>query len=221
MSLANWKGRSAPSLPKTVGNYVYVTEYNRERELKELYEAICGENNESLWAYIPFHMPKSAEELGDALDMAARIHGWQTHIICDRNSKQPMGMASYMRIRPEHGSAEVGCIVFAKALQRTSIATEAIYLMIKHVFDDLNYRRFEWKCHNENEASKRAAVRFGFTFEGVFRNDMVMKGKNRDTAWYSITDTEWGVLKTGYEKWLDLDNFDTAGIQRQKLLFER
>jgi RimJ/RimL family protein N-acetyltransferase len=221
MPLIDWKGAEAPNLPTTEGKYVYVSAYDRERDLQGLYEAICGDGNDGLWTYIPFHMPKSAVELGDALDMAACDHGWQTHIICDKSSKQPMGMASYMRIRPEHGSVEVGCIVFARALQRTNIATEAIYLMIKHAFDDLNYRRFEWKCHNENEASKRAAVRFGFTFEGVFRNDMVMKGKNRDTAWYSITDTEWGVVKTGYEKWLDLNNFDTAGVQRQKLLFER
>ena len=221
MSLTDWKGAKEPSLPTTEGKYVYVSAYDRERDLQGLYEVICGDGNDVLWTYIPLNMPESAEELGEVLDMAAHHRGWQTHVICDGRSKKPMGMASYMRIRPEHGSAEVGCIVFAKALQRTNIATEAIYLMIKYAFDDLSYRRFEWKCHNENEASKRAAVRFGFTFEGVFRNDMVMKGKNRDTAWYSITDAEWPRLKAGYDKWLDPQNFDKAGAQKHKLAFDQ
>jgi RimJ/RimL family protein N-acetyltransferase len=220
MSLTHWKGATAPNLPATQGNYVYINPYERSRDLAGLFEAVCGEENEDLWTYIPLHMPQSAEELGQALDMAARERGWQTHIIRDTATSRPLGMASYMRIRPEHGSAEVGCIIFSNALQRTNIATEAIYLMIKHAFDDLEYRRFEWKCHNENAASKRAALRFGFTFEGVFRNDMVMKGRNRDTAWYSITDTEWSRLKTGYEKWLDPHNFDASGKQQKKLSFD-
>ena len=142
-------------------------------------------------------------------------------IIVDAGAGSALGMASYMRIRQEHGSAEVGCVVFGKALQRTRAATEAIYLMARHIFDDLGYRRFEWKCNEANAASKRAAVRFGFTFEGVFRNDMVMKGRNRDTAWYSMLDSEWSGVKTAFDSWLDPGNFTPEGVQRSRLSAHR
>ena len=128
-----------------------------------------------------------------------------------------LGMASYMRIRPEHGSAEVGFVCFSKAMQRTPAATEAMYLMARHLFDDLGYRRYEWKCDNANEKSRRAAERLGFAFEGVFRQDMVMKGRNRDTAWYSMLDTEWPAAKAAFEAWLAPENFDGEGRQRNKL----
>jgi RimJ/RimL family protein N-acetyltransferase len=122
-----------------------------------------------------------------------------------------------MRLRPEHGSVEIGCVVFGKALQKTRGATEAIYLMAKHAFSDLGYRRFEWKCDNDNADSKNAALRFGFEFEGVFRNDMVMKGRNRDTAWFSIIDTDWPIVKAGFETWLSAQNFDENGRQISSL----
>jgi RimJ/RimL family protein N-acetyltransferase len=126
-------------------------------------------------------------------------------------------MASYMRIRPEAGSAEVGSVVFSKALQRTAAATEAIFLMARHLFEDRGYRRFEWKCDNQNAASVRAARRFGFTAEGVFRQDMVVKGRNRDTAWFSILDGEWPRIRSAFEQWLAPENFDPAGQQRRSL----
>ena len=122
-----------------------------------------------------------------------------------------------MRIREIHGSAEVGCVAFSHALRRTPEATEAMYLMAQHLLEELGYRRYEWKCHNENAASHRAAQRFGFKFEGVFRNDMVIRGQNRDTAWYAMTDADWPNVKAAFEAWLDPSNFDAAGQQKQSL----
>jgi RimJ/RimL family protein N-acetyltransferase len=127
------------------------------------------------------------------------------------------GYASYMRIEPAHGVIEVGNILFSPGLQRTRAATEAMYLMARHVFDDLGYRRYEWKCNAQNEPSRRAALRLGFSFEGVFRQHMVIKDRNRDTAWFAMLDHEWPARKQAFERWLDRANFDSMGIQRTRL----
>jgi RimJ/RimL family protein N-acetyltransferase len=128
-----------------------------------------------------------------------------------------LGRASYMRITPAFGVIEIGNIVFAPALQRTTAATEAIYLLARHAFDDLGYRRLEWKCNALNAASRRAADRFGFTFEGVFRNHQIVKGRNRDTAWYAIIDADWPAIRAGFQAWLAAPNFDDDGVQRAGL----
>jgi RimJ/RimL family protein N-acetyltransferase len=122
-----------------------------------------------------------------------------------------------MRIEPAQGALEVGNILFAPYLQRTTAATEAMYLMARHVFEDLGYRRYEWKCNARNEPSRRAALRLGFTLEGIFRQHMVVKGKNRDTAWFSMLDGEWPMRKKVFEAWLDAANFDDQGRQRKSL----
>ena len=122
-----------------------------------------------------------------------------------------------MRIEPQHGVIEIGYVYWGPAISRTRVATEALYLFARHVFEDLGYRRFEWKCNNHNEPSKAAAQRFGFTFEGIFRQHMIVKGENRDTAWFSMLDGEWPKLKAGFERWLDPSNFDEAGQQRSRL----
>src|SRR5262245_30220492 len=137
--------------------------------------------------------------------------------IGDNTTARALGYASFMRIDPSHGVIEVGSILFTPALQRTAAATEAMYLMARHVFEDLGYRRYEWKCNAKNEPSRRAAVRLGFTFEGIFRQHMVVKGHNRDTAWYSMLDSEWPARKTAFERWLDPSNFDAQGQQRRAL----
>ena len=122
-----------------------------------------------------------------------------------------------MRLRPEYGSAEIGCVIFGDKLQKTRAATETLYLFAKHVFEDLGYRRFEWKCDNGNVASKRAAERFGFKFEGIFRNDMIVKGRNRDTAWYAMTDDDWTAVKARFETWLSPENFGFNSLQKKAL----
>lgn len=127
------------------------------------------------------------------------------------------GYASYMRIEPSHGVVEVGNILLSPILQRTTAATEAMYLMARHVFDDLGYRRYEWKCNAENQPSRRAALRLGFSFEGIFRQHMVIKDRNRDTAWFAMLDREWPARKRAFEEWLAPLNFDAGGLQRMKL----
>lgn len=186
---------------------------------ERLFASIAGPADAPLWRYLPISTPQSAAALADFFEArrACRRDPWVTLALVDPQTDAVRGAASYMRIRPEHGSAEIGCVIFGRRLQRTPGATEAVYLMARHLFDDLGYRRYEWKCHNANEASKRAAERFGFAFEGVFRNDMVMKGENRDTAWFSITDEEWPSVREAFEAWLAPENFDEAGAQRRPL----
>jgi RimJ/RimL family protein N-acetyltransferase len=137
--------------------------------------------------------------------------------IVERASGRAVGYASFMRIEPVHGVIEVGSILYTPGLQRTAAATEAMYLMARHVFEELGYRRYEWKCNAKNEPSRQAAVRLGFTFEGIFRQHMVVKGRNRDTAWYSMLDSEWPARKAAFERWLDPGNFDVQGKQRKAL----
>ena len=132
-------------------------------------------------------------------------------------NNRAVGIASYMRIEPAHRVIEVGGIVFSPELQRKPGATEAMYLMARHVFEDLGYRRYEWKCDALNAPSRRAALRLGFTFEGIFRAHMIIKGRNRDTAWFSITDSEWPARKAAFEAWLAPSNFDSHGKQKQSL----
>jgi RimJ/RimL family protein N-acetyltransferase len=137
--------------------------------------------------------------------------------IVELASDRPAGVASYLRIDPAMGSIEVGAILYSPALQRSPAATEAMYLMARHVFEELGYRRYEWKCDSLNQASRRAAERLGFRYEGTFRQAWVVKGRNRDTAWYSIIDSEWPALRNAFERWLDPSNFDAAGKQRARL----
>jgi RimJ/RimL family protein N-acetyltransferase len=137
--------------------------------------------------------------------------------IINGHTGRATGMASYLNIVPDMGCIEIGHIWFAPPLQRTRAATEAIFLMMRHVFDDLGYRRLEWKCNALNQASMRAARRFGFTYEGTFRQHMVVKGRNRDTAWFALLDREWPAVRAAFERWLDPANFDAAGRQRTSL----
>ena len=155
-------------------------------------------------------------------DVEARIDQTNAGIdryvaIVDRASGKALGQQGWMRIRPEHGSIEIGGVYWGLPMARTQMATEALYLFARHAFDDLGYRRFEWKCNDRNEPSKAAATRFGFKYEGVFRQDMILKGESRDTAWFSIVDGEWPALRAEYERWLNPDNFDEAGQQKTKL----
>lgn len=200
-----------------VGAYCRLEPFVFDKHGAALFAAIGGPENDGLWAYIPAGPFASTVQLNEMLAYAHANQGWRTLVIMDGCSDRVVGMASYMRRRPEHGSVEVGCVVYGPELQQTRAATEALYLMARHAFDDLGYRRFEWKCNAANAASMRAAKRFGFTFEGIFRNDMVVKGVNRDTAWYSMVDHEWSDIKGGFQTWLDAENFDSAGKQHSKL----
>ncbi|WP_375207381.1 GNAT family N-acetyltransferase [Hyphococcus sp.] len=215
--LSHWRTRPAPDLKKIRGRFIAIEPAVFPDCAAALFSVIGGPENDDLWRYIPMGPFANAEELSIGMSSVIAGGGWKTHLFRDAESGAPLGMASYMRIRPEAGSAEIGSIVFSKALQRTPAATEAMYLMAKHLFDDLGYRRYEWKCNNENEASKRAALRLGFSFEGVFRQDQVVKETNRDTAWFSVIDSEWPRVKASLEAWLAPENFDERGDQRRSL----
>jgi len=138
--------------------------------------------------------------------------------VIDKSSGKAVGQQAWMRMRPEHGSIEIGGVYWGLPMARSRLATEALFLFARHAFDDLGYRRFEWKCNNANEPSKAAAKRFGFIFEGIFRQDMIVKGQSRDTAWFSMLDTEWPILRAEFERWLSPDNFDSAGQQKSRLV---
>ena len=138
--------------------------------------------------------------------------------VVDKASGKALGQQGWMRIRPEHGSIEIGGVYWGLPMARTPLATEALFLFARYIFDDLGYRRFEWKCNNLNEPSKAAAKRFGFQFEGIFRQDMILKGASRDTAWFSMLDSEWPALRAEYERWLDPSNFDADGQQKTRLM---
>jgi RimJ/RimL family protein N-acetyltransferase len=140
------------------------------------------------------------------------------YAIIDQTTGLALGFETLMRIDPTHRCIEVGSILYGQSLQRTPGATEAQYLLMRYVFEDLGYRRYEWKCNALNEPSRRAALRLGFTFEGVFRKHMIVRGRSRDTAWYSMLDDEWPAVKAAFERWLAPSNFDPAGIQRQSLV---
>jgi RimJ/RimL family protein N-acetyltransferase len=169
----------------------------------------------SLWTYMSDGPYAGVGDLRSALIAAERSEDPRFFAVV--RDGRVLGRASYLRITPGFGVIEIGNIVFAPALQRTTAATEAIYLLARHAFDDLGYRRLEWKCNALNARSRRAADRFGFAFEGVFRNHQVVKGRNRDTAWYAIIDADWPAIRSGFEGWLSPDNFDDDGIQRTGL----
>ncbi|SEP61900.1 Protein N-acetyltransferase, RimJ/RimL family [Devosia sp. YR412] len=137
--------------------------------------------------------------------------------VVDQASGKVVGQQGWMRIRPEHGSIEIGGVYWGLPMAKTPLATEALYLFARHAFDDLGYRRFEWKCNDRNEPSKAAATRFGFQYEGLFRQDMILKGESRDTAWFSMIDKDWPGLRAEYERWLSPDNFDAEGVQKTRL----
>jgi RimJ/RimL family protein N-acetyltransferase len=171
----------------------------------------------AIWTYL-FDGP-----YGDVAEMRAALAEYATaadrvfFTLVPSSADAPQGIASYLRIAPEHGSIEVGNIWFGTPLQRTTAATEAIFLLARHAFDTLGYRRLEWKCNALNARSRTAARRFGFRFEGVFKQHMVIKGRNRDTAWYAITDDRWPGVRAAFEVWLAPENFDGEGRQREAL----
>jgi RimJ/RimL family protein N-acetyltransferase len=170
-----------------------------------------------IWTYLPDGPYESVEEYRRSLTAARASEDPIYFAILGLPEERPLGMCAYMRIVPEFGVVEIGHIWFAPELQRTTAASETIFLLARHVFGDLGYRRLEWKCNSLNAPSIRAAERFGFTFEGIFRNHLVVKGRNRDTAWFSITDEDWPAIRSGFESWLKPENFDEDGRQRRSL----
>lgn len=168
------------------------------------------------YRWLPNPAPESEDALADWIGSVAEGPDRYVAVIALATGRA-VGRQGWLRIRPEHGSIEIGGIYWGLPMARSRLATEAFYLFARHAFDDLGYRRFEWKCNDRNAPSKAAAARFGFRHEGVFRQDMIVKGESRDTAWFSILDGEWPALRDEYERWLSPENFDGEGRQKTKL----
>jgi RimJ/RimL family protein N-acetyltransferase len=188
-----------------------------ERHAEALYAAFATDPDGKNWTYLP---------VGPFADLADFRHWLMSvcftpdplfYAIIDQRTGRAVGMAALMRIDPTVGVVEVGHIHFSPLLQRTPLATEAMFLLMQRVFDELGYRRYEWKCDNFNAPSKRAAQRLGFQFEGIFRQAIVYKGRTRDTAWFSVIDSDWPALQGAFQRWLQATNFDADGRQKQTL----
>lgn len=183
-----------------------------------LYASFDGKDpNGDIWTYLGYGPFKDRADFDPYLkDKEASRDPW-FYTFQNRTSGKALGVGSFMRLDAANGVIEIGHIWMAPALQRTRESTEAIYLMMKHAFDDLKVRRLEWKCDALNAPSRRAAQRFGFSFEGIFRQHFIVKGRNRDTAWFSIIDSEWPAIKAAFETWLKPSNFDQNAKEKAKL----
>lgn len=186
-----------------------------ERHTAELWRRVRG--HDEVWDYLSDGPYGSEADLRGALAQKQASTAAVFLAIVPESSGEAEGYASYMRMDPANGVVEVGNILMSPSLQRTTAATESMYLMARHIFEDLGYRRYEWKCNANNAPSRRAALRYGFTFEGIFRQHMIIKGRNRDTAWFSMLDSEWPARKAAFEAWLDAANFDAEGKQIRSL----
>jgi RimJ/RimL family protein N-acetyltransferase len=183
----------------------------------DLFEACSAPGAEQRFAYLFDMPPGTLADMGAWIAKAGSGEDPLFSAVIDKSSGRAAGRQALMRITPEHGVIEIGNILWGPAISRTRVSTEALYLAARHVFEDLGYRRFEWKCNNLNEPSKAAARRFGFSYEGLFRQHMWTKGANRDTAWFSMLDSEWSALRREYDRWLEPSNFDASGRQKTRL----
>lgn len=215
-AIPDWTPRPRPSREPMMGRYCRVEPVDPAHHADALWAANADDSDGRNWTYLPYGPFANRADYRAWLESYCLGADPFFHAIVDLASNRALGVASYMRIDPANGVIEVGHINYSPRLQRTPAATEAMYLMMKRAFD-LGYRRYEWKCDALNEPSRRAAQRLGFTYEGLFRQALVYKGRNRDTAWYSIIDSEWPVRKAAFERWLDPANFDGQGRQRAKL----
>lgn len=212
----NWTVRKYPAKIEMEGTYCLLSPIHIEKHTKPLFEALHDNRGDS-WTYLPYGPFQNEEDFRGWLKSIELDKDTLLYAILDVKTKSPKGICGYLRTDPQNGAIEVGHLHYCRSLKRTAAATEAMYLMMRYVFDDLGYRRYEWKCNALNQPSRRAAERLGFTFEGIFRQHMVAKNHNRDTAWFSILDSEWPFLKEKFNKWLSPTNFDKDGNQLLKL----
>ena len=214
----DWTPVELPARAPLRGSHVMLRPVDASTDAEPLHAASHPPSGDrSIWTYLPDGPYQRPADLSRMLAWAGGSPDAIYFTVVRLPDEWPLGLASYLRITPAQGVIEIGHIWFGEPLQRTTAATEAIFLLASHVFDDLGYRRLEWKCNALNAASRRAAERFGFTFEGAFRNHQVVKGRNRDTAWYAITDDDWPAIRAGFVAWLAPENFDDEGLQMRPL----
>lgn len=213
LPLDNWQGCKAPSKISMSGQYCSLVPFSVEEHSDALFDAFATDTDARNWTYLPYGPFANKEDFAKWCSTTCTSADTEFYTVIDKSNNRITGMASYLRIQAEIGSIEVGHIHFSPLMQGTRLATESMYLMMKRIFDDLGYRRYEWKCNALNMPSCKAAQRFGFQFEGIFRQAAIAKERNRDTAWFSIIDSEWPAIKAGYMTWLDESNFDSDGRQ--------
>jgi RimJ/RimL family protein N-acetyltransferase len=218
MDLSHWQGAPRPERVALEGRYTLLEPLDPARHGADLFASAQAPGAEDRFRYLFEDAPSGAVAFKAWIDKASAGADPFFYAVIDKQTGRAEGRQSLMRIDTVFGVIEIGNILWGPAIARSRVATEALFLFARHAFD-LGYRRFEWKCNNLNEPSKRAAERFGFSFEGIFRQHMVVKGKNRDTAWFAIIDQDWPRLQAGYEAWLRPENFDANGQQRNKLTF--
>jgi len=215
--LKNWTPRPRPERKLLEGQYVRLEPLSAARHGDGLYEAATAGNADERFLWLGEYTPESRDAFQPWLERVEASEDPLYFAVIDKATGKVAGRQTLMRIDAANGVIEIGHIHWGPLVQRKPAATEAHYLFMRYIFDELGYRRWEWKCNDRNEPSKRAALRFGFKPEGVFRQAMVIKGENRDTAWFSIIDKEWPTLKKAYDGWLHPSNFDSDGVQKRRL----
>ena len=213
-----WVARPRPPLTALEGAYADVVPLRAADHGDALFAAFKTDKSGAMWTYMPNGPFDQRADFDRFLSEAETSTDPLFYAIINKSTDRAEGFASYLRIKPAVGVIEVGFIAMSPLLQKTRVATEAMFLMMSHVFDDLGYRRFEWKCDTLNGPSKKAARRFGFTYDGLFSQATIYKGRNRDTAWFSILDRDWPQVKAGFQTWLEPGNFDADGMQRTALV---
>jgi RimJ/RimL family protein N-acetyltransferase len=208
--------KDAPQRIVLEGRYVRL-EPLAPKHAQDLFAAASVPDAMQRFAYLPVDPPQSLGALTAWIESQQSLADPVLFALIDRESGRAGGWQQLMRIVPEHGVVEVGYVYWGPGVARTRLATEALFLHARYVFEELGYRRFEWKCNDLNAPSKAAALRFGFQFEGVFRQHMIVKGRSRDTAWFAMLDRDWPRLRAEYERWLDPSNFNPYGTQKTKL----
>jgi RimJ/RimL family protein N-acetyltransferase len=217
-AVTDWQPRETPDrLQSLKGRFCLLEPLDIKKHSEILHEAFWLENSSASWTYLPYGPFETLEALQAWMKKIIAEQDTLLYAIVDVKTQRPIGLCGYLRINPDHGVIEVGHLHFSSLLKKTPLATEAMYLMMHYALEKLKYRRYEWKCNSLNEASKKAALRLGFQFEGIFRQSNVFKGYNRDTAWFSIIDKEWLQLKLRFERWLHADNFDSHDKQIKRL----
>lgn len=214
--LPNWKPPPSPKREPMTGRYCRLEPLDPNRHAEQLFAANGADPQGRNWTYMGYGPFTTLDEYRTWIADNATKNDPLFYAIIDLADDQPAGVASYLRIAPAYGSIEVGHILYSQRLKRRPAATEAMFLMMRHAFE-LGYRRYEWKCDALNAASRAAAQRLGLSFEGIFRQASVYKGRNRDTAWFAAIDAEWPALREAFGLWLDPDNFDQNGQQRIRL----
>lgn len=214
--LADWTPRARPAREPLVGRWCRLEPLDPARHAEELFGSFSEDRHGGMWTYLPTGPYPDLDAYRGWAESAADQDDPLHFAILD-GSGRARGTLAFLRIAEEMGSIEIGFLTFGPSLQRTTVATEAVVLLLRHAFATLGYRRCEWKCNALNERSRRAATRLGFTYEGTFRQAVVVKQRNRDTAWYAILDREWPRLAAAYDTWLAPENFDDSGVQRVAL----